>query len=327
MFADGTLIFAGYKEEEGSKWYWTRDFNTFNDCTVIDYNGDYIPEAGVRRFGEIQAKTHHVYVDGEEYYCFGDYIIGARNPRIWYALSDVSGVTIRSAFAFGIQSIDDVVIPARHYHSFDFNPYDGKFYALTGDSDTTECNILRGIHDENHVWTWERVAYGAEYKLASISFDAGNMYAITDYTASTLRDKKGLLSVPINDIRAERFRYWFKPSSEFMATGNGAALSASIVDNHGWRVIGLDYQGNSKLLIAKGGHNFVWVDNDAGVKMKGWIGPNNKGDVYVWWNTPGFNVGNDDWVKYSHRTTYNFTAIMRNSGATDFFDGWVGTPK
>lgn len=331
MFLDGTLFFAA-KNNNVCQCYWTRDFENFNVCTVLDYDGTaYTAPSGETRFGIIAAVCKHTYVDGVEHYLFGDYIITTDHPRIWFALSDENGVTVRCAFAFDIQQIDGSTVYARHFHGFLFNPYNQYFYVLTGDS-TTECHILKGRHDANYAWTWEIVASGPEFKIGSIVFDEGNMFFSTDYTEANLRDKKGLLCVPINDIRVERFRYFFKPTAEFMLEGsanpnNPAAISGFINDNHGWKIMGTDYAGNTKMLIAKGNHNYVWVDNDSGKKLKGYIGPNNNGDVYVWSYDVGYSVSGEDWIKFSHRETFNLTQAMRRSGATDFFEGWIGNAR
>lgn len=345
MFADGTFMMAT-KKSEGCRIYWTRDFETFTEATIIDYNGQpYSIEAGKTRFHILKPRSFHSYVDGVEHYCFWDYIISTTNPRIWYAISDANGVTVRAAFAFGIQDIEGnygsgvTPVPARHGHAFEYNPYNGYFYALTGDS-VSECHVMKGRYTDNngvHTWTWEKLATGGGYKLTSVEFDEGNLYAVTDYTESALADYKGIVSIPIDKIHLTKtiggvvcpakLRYWFHATSQFMNQGgNGAALSGHIADNNGWRFCRTDYLGSTKHLIAKGDHNFVWVDNDGGLKFKMHFGPNNKGDVYVAVGPPGSSVSGEDWLLISHKTTYNLTEIMRNSGATDFFEGWQGTP-
>lgn len=350
MFADGTFMMAT-RLSDGCRIYWTRDFSTFTRATVLDYNGNpYTLESGKTRFFILKPKSNHTYVNGVEHYCFWDYIISTTtNPRIWYAISDESGVTVRAAFAFGIQDIEGnygsgvTPVPARHGHAFDYNPYDGYFYALTGDS-VTECHVLKGRYTDNngtHTWTWEKLATGGGYKLTSIEFDEGNMYAVTDYTESALDSAKGIVSIPIDKIGLtetnsgiicpKKLRYWFHATAAFMAQGsrnssNIAALSGKIVDNNGWRFVGTDYNGGTKHLIAKGDHNYVWVDNDSGYKLGRFFGPNNRGEVYAQPFTPGYSTSGESWLKISHRTTINLTESMRNSGASDFFDGWQGTP-
>lgn len=337
MFADGTLL-LGCKKSEGCRMYWTRDFVTFTEATVLDYDGNpYALEAGATRFYILKPRTKHTYVDGVEYYCFWDYIITTTNPRIWYAISDKNGVTVRAAFAFGYQQVGGNVLTARHGHEFNYNPYDGYFYALTGDGNT-ECHVMRGRH-VNHVWTWEKLATGDAFKLTSVSYDEGNLYAVTDYTQNYLANSKGIVSIPISllgqtatvngVVLPANMRYLFHATSEFMQqggyNGSAAAISDYLTDNNGWRFAGTDYLGGSKHLIAKGGHNFVWVDNNKGVRFNTICGPNNKGDVYVSYSTPPLSVSGEGWLKMSHQKTYNLTEAMRNSGASDFFEGWQGT--
>jgi len=321
MFADGTFMMAA-KLNNVTKFYWSRDFETFNDCNVIDYDGTSKSSFTGTRGYTPNPSYKHTYVDGVEFYCFWDYIITTTQPRAWYAISDENGVTIRAAFAFGLSTLDGDTIPARHVHAFVYNPYNKYFYILTGDHNEVECNVMRG-GCVNHVWTWERLAYGQEYKLISPYFDDGNMYVTTDYTDARLADKKGVLSVPIDRIHYNNFRYWFKATTSFM--GN-AALTYMIADNHAWRFGVTDYRGGTKHLIAMGDYNFVWVDNDKGVRFNTIVGPNCKGEVYVTYSTPPLNVSGEDWLKISHQKTYNLTKAMRNSGAVDFFEGYSPTP-
>ena len=120
-------------------------------------------------------------------------------------------------------------------------------------------------------------------------------------------------------------------TAEFMADGSinpsspAALTGGDVVDNHGWRLVPTDYLGNSKHLIAKGGHNYVWVDNDLGLKFGSFIGPNNQGDMIITASSPGTSVSGEGWLKMSHKDHYNLTEIMRRSGATDFFKDYVGT--
>lgn len=333
MFADGTFMMAT-KKAEGCRIYWTRDFSTFTEATIIDYDGQpYVMETGKTRFFILKPVSTHTYVNNIEYYCFWDYILsgaGTSSPRMWYAISDESGVTVRAAFCFNISTIEGETLRARHGHFFGYNKHDGYFYALTGDG-SNECHVIRGRHDANHQWTWEHLATGDGYKLVSVKFDEGNLYAVTDYTDSSLNDAKGFVSIPTSQIHLTtthgnavfpaKLRYLYH------APNNSNALSNLVTDNHGWRVAITDYAGGSKHPIAKGNHNFVWVDNDSGLKIHGLCGPNAQGDVLASVVPAGYSYPSDEsWLKLSHMTYYNLTEVMRNSGATDFFDGYVGIP-
>lgn len=331
LFNDGTLMFCAKKSGEQSKAFWIRDFEnmTVNECTILDYNGQpFVSETDQTRLYNVGRVTHHEYANGVEYFCFGDYNTTFNwTPRLWYSCDN--GRTIRCAFAFGVQQINGSVVNARHIHWFCYNKYDGYFYALTGDhasESRQECHIMRGRHDANHVWTWELLKTGQAYKLVSPAFDEGNMYAVTDYTDTELTDAMGIVSLPISSLDVADMRYLFRASSEFMAEGSSsptAAIASYLCDNHGWRIAGTDYKGNSKLLIAKGGHNFVWVDNDKLLKFGNWMGPNNNGDCYATFTEQDAysSVG----MRISHRQSYNVTEMFRNSGMTDFCEGWKGT--
>lgn len=338
MFAEGTLMFCT-KEADGCHAYWIRDFEnmTVNETTVIDYNGSpLVLNPNETRLYNVDRVTHHEYANGVEYLCFGDYTISTGNPRLWYSCDN--GRTIRCAFAFGLSQVDGQVIRARHIHGFHYNKYDGYFYALTGDhvvNGVSECHIMRGRHDANHVWTWEVLKTGQEYKLVHAAFDEGNMYCVTDYTDASLVDKKGIVRLPIDSLDYADMQYLFHASKDVMKEGSYyanptdeqvAAVSSYFSDNHGWRIAGSDYMGNSKLLITKNNHNFVWVDNDAGLKFGNWMGPNNNGDSYATFTIPNPNsYSGEAWLRISHRQSYNVTEMFRKSGMTDFFEGWKGT--
>lgn len=334
-FADGTFMMC-CQQSDGMHFLWSRDFDTFNDCTVYDYNGNtYQTRANDRRGYMNRQKCYHTFYKGTEYYLFEDYVFpdsnsASSNPRLWYALSEDTGVTIRCAFAFGLSQIGGTTIPARHVHSFVYNKYDGYFYAMTGDHGTDECNVMRGTLGDNNTWVWERMAHGQQYKVMSPAFDEGNIYLITDYTDASLVNAKGIVGVPLDRFDFDNFTYLFHATASFMLEGSisssqPAAMTHMVTDNHGWRFMITDYIGNSKHMIAKGDHNFVWVDNTTGLKFERIFGPNAKGDVYVSTKVPSSSVP-EETLRISGKQTYNLTEAMRNSGATDFFDGYNGMP-
>lgn len=332
-FADGTFMMC-CQQSDGMHFLWTRDFNTFNDCVVYDYDGSqYQTTANDRRGFLNRQKCYHTYIKGKEYYLFEDYVFpdanpASANPRLWYATSNDNGVTVRCAFAFGLSQIDNVTIPARHVHSFVYNHYDGYFYAMTGDHGDDECNFMRGTLGNNDTWTWERIAHGQEYKVMAPVFDEGNIYLITDYTDASLADAKGIIRVPLDRFDFDNFTYLFHATPSFMLEGSitstqPAAMTQMVVDNHGWRFMITDYIGNSKHLIAKEGYQFEWVDNTTGLKFERIFGPNARGDIFVSTKVPSSLVP-ENTLCISHKTTYNLTEAMRKSGATDFFEGYNG---
>lgn len=308
-FVDGTLLMC-----TPTKCYWTKDFQTFTESVVYDYDGSlFQPNENDTRFYNIpKFKENRTFVDNEEWHLWGDYIITTKSPRLWYTKDN--GRTIRAAFAFGLSTIDDTRYGARHIHAFEYNPYDGHFYAFTGDANTG-CHIIKGQYN-NGTWTWEHIVTGALWKLTSPVFFKGYFVAVTDYTDSSLSEKKGLVRCPTNAISEENICYLFKATSSMM--GN-AALSGYIYDKNGWRVMTCDYAGGNKVLMAKNNYNFTWVYNISGKRMTSFIGPNANGDVYVSYGNVGASVSGEDWLKINI-STFNFTKAMRDAGAKNFFD-------
>lgn len=321
VFSDGTLLFFAKNNGEGCKGYYTKDFETFSESTIYDVDGSvFSPASSDIRFFMLSHPYKHTYVNGTEFFLFGDYVITTKNPRLWY--SNDFGRTIHSSFAFGVSQISGQVISARHIHAFVYNEYNQHFYAFTGDS-ISECHIMRGTFI-NNMWEWEILATGGEYKLTSPVFDSGNVYAVTDFTESSLSEKKGVLSCPINDIDSDNYRYLFHATSAFMASvsysSNPAALSGYLCDRNGWRFATTDYLGNTKHLLAKNNHDFVAIDNNKDLKFNKPFGPNYNGDCYAEGIHPPQSVSGESWLHLSRVGTYNITEMLRNSGAKDFFN-------
>lgn len=307
-FIDGTLLMC-----TPTKCYWTKDFQTFTESVVYDYDGSlFQPESDTRFYNIPKFKENRTFVNNEEWHLWGDYIITTTKPRLWYTKDN--GRTIRAAHAFGLSSIDGTVYSARHIHAFEYNPYDEHFYAFTGDS-ATECHIIKGQYN-NGTWTWEHIVTGALWKLTSPVFFKGYFAAVTDYTDSSLSEKKGLVRCPTNAISEENICYLFKATSSMM---ENAALSGYIYDKNGWRVMTCDYRGGNKVLMAKNNYDFTWVYNTNGERMSSFIGPNANGDVYVFYRDVGASVSGEDWLRINGNT-FNFTKAMRDAGASNFFD-------
>lgn len=307
-FIDGTLLMC-----TPTKCYWTKDFQTFTESTVYDYDGSiFQPTSGTRFYTIPKYKEKRTMVNNEEWHLWGDYIISTTKPRLWYTKDN--GRTIHAAYAFGLSNIDGTVYNARHIHAFEYNPYDGYFYAFTGDS-STECHIIKGQYD-NDTWNWEHIATGALWKLTSPVFFNGYFAAVTDYTDSSLAEKKGLVRCPTNAITEENICYLFNATSSMMGS---AALSGYIYDKNGWRVMSTDYLGSNKVLIAKNNYDFVWVDNDDGKRISSFIGPNANGDVYAKFGDVGASTSGETWLKING-DSFNFTKAMRGAGAKDFFN-------
>ena len=308
LFATGTILFC-----TSSAAYYTKDFVTVTESVVYDYDGSTSVPSGTRFYSIPKCHKDRVFIDGEEWHTFWDYIITTTNPRCWYSNDD--GKTVRCAFAFGLQQLGGAIVSAKHVHDFQYNRYDGKFYCFTGDS-ASECHIMRGVFSGGS-FAWEKLKTGGEYKLTSIYYAEGVFYAVTDFTEQSLADKKGILRCPINDIDADNYFYLFHATNELMGS---AALSAYFCDNNGWRVASTDYLGGAKTLIAKNNWDLVWVDNSKNLRLWSMIGPNDNGDIYAQTSVPSGSSGSGEtWLKLQS-PSINLTEAMRNSGAKNFCD-------
>lgn len=306
-FADGTFMLC-----TPDKCYWTKDFETFTESTIYDYDGSiYQPVEGETRFYATK-DYERTFINGKEWHFFGDYVQTTPNPRLWCTTD--YGRTLRCVYAFGLSSINETVYGARHIHAFEYNPFDKKFYVLTGDN-ANECHVIKGTCAEG-VWAWEHVATGDEWKLTQPKFFEGYMVAVTDYTTQALANKKGIIRCPTEDMLADNFTYWFKASSEIM--GN-AAITKYFRDKNGWRIILPDYAGGAKVLMAKNDLDFVWVNNTDGLRICGFTACNHKGDVYAFYRNVGTSVVGEDWLKIQI-PSFNLTKAMRKAGASDFLD-------
>jgi hypothetical protein len=300
-FNDGTCLFCTEQH-----CYYTKDFVTVNESTVYDYDGTVSTPSG-HRFYNIPKGTDSYMIDGKEFHLWYDYILlQTVHPRLWY--SNDNGVTVRAAFAFGESSINGSVLSARHGHGFKYNPYNGYFYAWTGDTNE-ECHFIRGKY-QNNTWTWELVATGPEYKFGTILFSGGNMFCVTDYGDVSLADKKGVLSCPVDDIDSENFEYLYKVTDI-----GSASLSDIWIDKSGWKVMVPDYLGGNKTLIANKGFKFKWVANTRAIRINGFTGPNYNGDVYCKYATSSA-VSEDTF--HIMKPTINLTEAMHTFGAYDF---------
>lgn len=306
-FLDGTFLMC-----TPSQAFWTKDFQTWNESVVYDYDGSiFQPVEGETRFFA-QRGRYRTIIDDQEWHLFGDYILTTKKPRLWY--TNDNGRTIRAAFAFGLSDIDGTVLPARHVHNFEYNPYDKHFYVFTGDA-ANECHIMKGTY-EGGVWTWERIVTGAIWKLVYPEFFPGYFCAITDYTDNSLAEKKGVIKIPTQNISQDNITYLFKATSQIMGS---SALTNYICDKNGWRVVLTDYLGGNKIMIAKNNFNFQWVTNTQGLRIGSFTGPNANGDVYSSYRPVGASVASED-ILTVLATKFNFTEAMREAGAKDFFN-------
>ncbi|WP_391116726.1 hypothetical protein [Psychrobacillus sp. L3] len=178
VFDDGKLLLC-----DPTKAYYSHDWVTLNESTVLDINGDvYIPVA-LDNFSTISTTKRQI-VDGLEVKCWGNYSteIGtaSENMNVWYTTD--KGKTIKSCIKFGITgngAISERSI--RHIHAVDFNSEDNTFWLQTGDHEL-EPHLIKGTYDlATDTWDWNIVGYGMEFKMGNIWFYKDYAYWCWDH--------------------------------------------------------------------------------------------------------------------------------------------------
>lgn len=304
-FLDGTFLMC-----TRYTCYWTKDFETFTESAIYDYTGNsFSPVSTETRFFAMKGAKRSI-VDGKEWHVWGDYTYTTTKPRLWY--TNDNGRTIKCAFAFGLSTLNGSVVKARHVHSFEYNPFDKKFYVFTGDAND-ECHVMRGTFDGTD-WNWELLASGSVWKLVYPEFFDGYFTATTDYTESSLADKKGQVKCPTDNITEENLIHIFKMSAGVMGA---AAITKYFVDNNGWRFILTDFAGGNKILLAKNDFDFHWIYNTDGYKIGSLSAPNANGEVYSSFRVIGTSVSDETNLTVLI-PRFNFTKAIREAGAYDF---------
>lgn len=304
------------------KAYTTRDFQTFTESTIYDYDGSiFAPDADY--FFANQNGDKLMFSDGAEIYMFGDYTLVSGSPsRLWYTTDN--GRTIRCAAKFGTTIMDGAVRNIRHVHSVVYNEYQDCIYVTTGDS-STECFYIKAkYHVQQDEWEWVIIASGPQFKFGNHLYDEHFAYFVTDYTQDTQwYDKKGVLRCPIAGTgNYDNYTKVYKAPQDEWGT---KALSKFIYDQNGHKVILPDNIGYGSLWFAKQGFDFSKINfNDSKVLLSGnVIGPNYNGDIYV---TAYSNVSGDRYTDDGNlrlnRKVVNLSRIIRAQLEEEFFTGY-----
>lgn len=312
FFSDGTIMLCSPK-----KVYWTRDYLTLNESTVLDHDGSpFVPTN--RHFFGMQSSDAIWHVDGKEIYVWGDYLVDAdiSVSRIWYSVDN--GRTIKCAAKFGTTPMGGSPRPSRHVHRVYQHAPDESFYITTGDAGN-ECMIIRAVYNSlADTWNWDIKASGDDYKFGNIITDKVFAYLVTDYTLPSYAEKKGIYRVPLADIGdITKYQLIYKTlSSEW---GLIAPVSL-LLDNNGNKVLMPDYLGAGYLWLARDGLDFKKVAISPSVLLTYTIGTNYRGDIYcVAYNNSG-ELNTPSALKLN-RGTYNITQALRDAGVSDFMRG------
>lgn len=302
FFSEGTIMLCS-----PTKVYWTDDYVTLNESTVLDHDGSpFIPTS--RHFFAMQTGDKIDYQDDTEIFSWGDYLVDGTPARVWYTTD--RGRTIKCSIKFGTTSLGGIVRNVRHVHRVYFHKQKNTFYITTGD-DGNENMIIKGNYTiATDTWKWEILNAGIQYKFGNIIIDDNNIaFMITDYTDPSLADKKGIYRVPVEflgNINKYKLIYKCEPSE----WGNIAPVSLAI-DNNGNKILFPDFLGSGFLWIATEGLNFKRVTVSPNVLLTYMIGENYNGDMWC----VQYEGGNN--LRLSSGS-FNLTKALRDSGITNF---------
>lgn len=321
FFSDGTILLAS-----PTKVYWTDDYQTLNESTVLDINGEPFYKPLERHFFQLKTSDKITKIDGKEIYVWGEYVLGYQ-CYIWYTTD--FGRTIKTAAKIGTTMIDGKARAFKHIHRINYRTKDQTFYITTGDHDGNgiaggECMILKAWYDfDTDVWTWKYLNSGDIYKFGSIFFDDNYAYLIADYTKPELKDKLGLYRVAVENLGdINKYELLYKPNvAEFNPR---LAFSRYFEDPMGNKVILPDYMGHGWIFVARNGFDFKPVQLSVPSLFLAYIvGPNYNGDTYIvgFTEPPSVMTENNGARIKLNRGTWNLTEILRKAGIENFMRG------
>ncbi len=201
VFENGTLFFVDH-----TKCYYSHDWETLHESTVLDINGDPFVPYKYHNFSiNMGGDTHRHIIDGQEILCWGNYDYQYdtqyKNVNVWYTVD--KGETVKTAYKFRSTEADDGSgnLYTRHVHNVNFNPSDNTFWLQTGDfisNGVDQRHVLKGTYDlHEDEWNWSLVGTGHEFKWCNALFIGDYIYFSWDVSNG------GVVRVPYdkaNDI-------------------------------------------------------------------------------------------------------------------------------
>ncbi|WP_341323342.1 hypothetical protein NSQ62_07680 [Solibacillus sp. FSL H8-0523] len=165
IFSDGTLLFCS-----NSKGYYSTDFISYTESTILDIDGSPIVLTGVDNLNVFNHDRKTQIVDGIEMLVWGNYTNIAYVPiRVWYTVD--KGRTIKIAYEFNVAGSN----AATHVHNLIFNSADSSFWILTGDyfppEPRPQSHFMQCFYDTvNDSWTFETIGSSLPHKAGQMVF-------------------------------------------------------------------------------------------------------------------------------------------------------------
>ena len=252
--------------------YYTDDFKTFTESTVLDYNGEpFVPNSV--HFGDLTACFHDetFVVNGKECMFWVDYGGSAGYiPRAWF--TNDYGVTVKCVMKNNETIIEGSPLSIRHFHATAWDKFDNCIWINTGDH-TNESYIIKGVLQEDDNWVFSIIQRGsANDKYGGMIVNRLYVDMISDFTGGR---NTGILRMS-KLLPQNSFKYVYN-------SGGTQPVSNYFFDSVGNRVLLHPGEVIGKILYAKRDLNFkqCTVRFNGAIKIPFYLSNNYNGTVVV----------------------------------------------
>lgn len=311
-FSDGTCMIAGH-----TKIWTTKDFVTFSESTIYDYDGSIFVPNDYHFFSLQNNYNEMYYINGEEVAIWCDY--GVRSnyiSRVWMATAH--GSIVRCILKNRETLLTNgTTVAVRHFHMICFDRLSQELWVSSGDS-ASECQLIKGVLNNQHTFDFSLMASGLRYKLGRLWLDENFIYATTDYD--------GVSGVPVGILRFNKYGPIDTTCLSYLTTIPETAISNYHKDNSGYKFLFLDgsTSHNGIIYIAP---PFSREFKKSGVQGCSYVpnsilGMNDNGDVIVRCSDGFATTENSEQRLSLNRegegVLWNLSESIRNSGYNNF---------
>lgn len=318
FFTDGTIMLCSEKEI-----YWTDDYLTLNQTTILNNDGTpWVRERELAHnfFGQ-QNGDKPMFVDDQEIYVWGEYVIGSTTPGMWYSIDN--GRTVKRVTDFQGVVLDGEAVDVRHIHKVYYHAKKQDFYVMTGDSPTEVMLIKANYNVTADTWSWEILGSGEKYKFGNMWCDDYYAYFTTDYTDPAFWNYWGIVRVGLNHLNdPSKFRLAYDAANGGWGAGSPYRM---IADRNGNKVLFGELVSTGFIMVATQGWDFKRVELNPRYTFSFIIGPNDNGDIYMKADFLARGLGTNA-GQFLTGGTVNITKMLRNAGLVNFMTGEQNIP-
>lgn len=284
----------------------TRDFSSFEQSSVLDYDGSKINPGNYSNafFFLYGTKDNTTIINGKETLIWPDYYEGGGYiSRVWFTKD--FGKTIKCICKNGETTIKEEPLSIRHFHSANWDKHEQCLWVTTGDNGD-QCKLLKGKINSEDSFSFEEITKGDNFKFGEIFSDDIYLYLVTDYTQG---QNTGIMRVSkLSDLsNIDNYIYVTK------TIDNSAVVNYVEVD--GIKFLNPDGIGWKKCYIADGDMQFkkILLEIDSSILAIDFVlgpcrGLNENGDFIFAVFTNGYDITA---LKFNSQISIDMTATLR----------------